>query len=217
MPDAVLIPTRNEDLRVVQALVKGVQAHRVKRRVFVVDDSDPYVYGSGGYLVPGKGSLGASLVEGIREARDDTYEGPTDRVAVIDAGGSHDPFFLRRLLAIDADVVIGSRFCPGGAHRGPWWRQVGSRVYARAFSWLFDVQIKDWTSGYRVYSAKAIDAILASPPKSKRHAVQAEMLATCLNAGCTVQEVPIEYLDGDSSFSWAAAREALALWFREAG
>jgi dolichol-phosphate mannosyltransferase len=212
MRSGVVIPIKDENYDAVEALLHAALVH-VDGLGWVIDDTVPEPLHRPDLVARGAGSLGGSIVVGLRFAA----MRHIGRLVVIDAGGSHDPNDIPRLKAIDADVVIGSRFCPGGAHRGPWWRQVGSRVYARAFSWLFDVQIKDWTSGYRVYSAKAIDAILADPPKSKRHAVQAEMLATCLNAGCTVQEVPIEYLDGDSSFSWAAAREALALWFREAG
>lgn len=212
MPDLAVIPTRNENLADLQDQIQAIYDQDIDL-AFMVDDSDPGwpIFGSGGRWCPGRGSLGGSIIYGLAQAR---LEG-ADHILVTDAGGSHDPAEIRRLKGVSGDVVIGSRFCPGGSHDGPSWRSVGSRAYAAALNWLFDTDIKDWTSGYRLYSQRAVNEILLAGPSCKCHAIQAEMLAICVEQGCTVVEVPITYTVGSgSSFNWKTAREALGLLWR---
>lgn len=207
---SAVMPIKDENYDEVETLRLAVLDHVGK--CYVMDDSVKSRGPALGYW-PGSRSLGASLLDGMRRAAMNNSE----RVVTIDAGGSHDPDDIPCLLAVDADVVIGSRFCPGGSHNGPAWRRAGSRAVSGAFNFVHDRKIADWTSGFRAYSAKAVDTILMDPPGSKRHAVQAEMLSTCLQHGLSVVEVPIDYLMGESSFNAAAAREMLGLWWTELG
>lgn len=137
-----------------------------------------------------------------------------DRVVVIDAGWSHDPAQIPHLLAKHHDVVIGSRFCPGGHHDGTRSRRWGSRLYGLACLLTTGCGIRDWTSGYRVYSRRAVEAILAAETTAQRHAVQVEFLRAAISAGCSVTEVPIRYrVMPGSTFSRTAAREAVRVLF----
>lgn len=200
----VVIPTRNEDQSAVDAMVEASP----KVTTIVVDDSEPPLRDVA-HVLRGTGSLAGAILEGFRFAKEYHFS----RCVIIDAGGSHDLADIPRMEAVDADVVIGSRFAPGGTHNGSWWRSVGSRVAARAFNLRYRTHIHDWTSGYRVYSDKAVAAILEAGPQCKRHAIQAEILAICIDAGLTVREVPITYTVGSgSTFSRKAVAEIIHLW-----
>lgn len=195
-----VVPVKNEpDLRPFLEMVG-----RYVDSVVVVDDTDPF---DPSYL-PGQGSLGASLHATLERVI-------RDRVVVIDAGWSHDPALIPSLLAHTEDVVIGSRFCPGGAHRGPWWRSTGSQVYGRLAGAMYGHPIRDWTSGFRVYSRLALDAISRMNRMSDGHAIQVELLLACLNAGCTWTEVPISYeVMPGSTLTTKAVGEAMRLLVR---
>lgn len=153
------------------------------------------------------GTLGHDLRYGLQ------FGANRDRVVTIDAGGSHDPADIPWMLEQHEDVVIGSRFCPGGHHGGPRSRRWGSRIYGLACVLATGNGIRDWTSGYRVYSPRAVKAILAADITADRHAVQAEMLRAAIQAGCTVTETPIHYqVMPGSTFNRKAAAEAITVW-----
>lgn len=203
---ATVIPTLNESRRDLVDLVHRVRAHTP--RVYVVDDTPSRWAPAAAELVPGAGSLGASLTAGLTRAVADGAE----RVAVIDAGGSHDPADLAKLFAVDADMVIGSRMVHGGDHLGSAWRVASTWLTGRAFRASTRVPIHDWTSGYRVYSARAARAVTASKPRCTRHAWQIEALLAVIDDGCSWAEVPIIYEPSDSTLNRRAATEALRLW-----
>lgn len=208
---AAVVPVKNE-----QGLPGFV--HQVAAwvdNVWVVSDDKELPYegiqdhARGVNVKAGFGSLGESIALGLRYAN---YEG-VKRVVTIDAGWSHQPHDIPRLIAQDADVVIGSRFCPGGRHEGPWWRSVASQLYGRACTWRTHHRVSDWTSGFRAYSPAAVAVIAAHTLISKRHACQAEFLQVCLDAGLTVREVPITYrVMPGSTMNRQAAIEAFRLW-----
>jgi dolichol-phosphate mannosyltransferase len=203
---AVVVPVLNEDWADLATLTRELE-QELALLVIVVDDSPqhtPLLYGRG---LTGVGSLGGSLEEGMAEA----LELGADTVAVIDAGGSHDVDDLVHLLAHadEADIIIGSRFVPGAMHLGSPRRRRQSRWYGRLMSVATGNGIRDWTSGMRVYSRDAVEAILAAEPDSLGHVWQAEVLLHALNAGCTVQELPITYMPSTSSLDARARREAV--------
>lgn len=201
---AALIPVKDESA--IKAFVIAVGAW--VDRVVVVDDSTETIYGTDAMSFIGRGSLGGSLQDGL------VHLGRALRVVTIDAGWAHDPRDIPRLLKKNADVVIGSRFCPKGRHEGPWWRSAASRSYAWACSWVTGYRVKDWTSGFRAYSPAAVRVISRHKLVSKRHACQAEFLKVCLDAGLTVAEVPISYrVMPGSTMNQAAAVEACKLWW----
>lgn len=149
--------------------------------------------------------IGPCLLAGLRYLRG-------QQVVIIDAGGSHSPSSIPAMLNLNAwDVVIGSRFVAGGLHIGNPTRARLSRLYSRACSRRTGRDIKDWTSGFRVYSPKAINAILARPPAARMHGFQPQALATCLRHKCSVGEVPITYRAGRSSMNRHVAAEAIGV------
>jgi dolichol-phosphate mannosyltransferase len=157
----------------------------------------------------GRVPIGPCLREGWRMALD---AGCT-RIVQMDAGGSHRGEDLAPLLAVPADVVIGSRFLWAAQYQGRPWRALLSRVATLACNlaqngpWLHD-----WTSGYRVYSAAAVRELLAQQFVADMHGVQMEALAYARRAGFSVIEVPITYRAGRSSFGWSVANEAILTW-----
>lgn len=148
--------------------------------------------------------IGPCLLVGLRRLA--VSEG---RVVVIDAGGSHDPNEIPEMVRYRSDVVIGSRFLPASGYEGLARRKALSKAYAKACNLTTGQDIADWTSGFRIYSPAAVDAILDDPPTSKMHGFQPEALATCLRAGLRVAEHPITYTAGRTSMDHRVATEAV--------
>ncbi len=140
-----------------------------------------------------------------------------DYVLQIDAGGSHDPEEAWRLLQYvegdAADVVIGSRFLHDSHYHGNRKRRIASRLAARACNLVQrHAHWRDWTSGFRLYSRRAIAQLLSHPYPARMHAFQIETLAWAGADGLRITEVPITYTAGRSSFNWKAADEAHLVW-----
>lgn len=132
----------------------------------------------------------------------------------VDVG--HDPHDARdvldEMLDSDADLVIGSRFCPGGTHAGDWKRRITSKAAAYACNLVTFYNVADWTSGLRCYSPRARRILADYPYTTTGHAWQIESLWVALRAGLRVHEVPIHYVAGNSSLSRARVAEAVKLW-----
>ena len=100
------------------------------------------------------------------------------------------------LAAVDngADLVIGSRYVPGGdVLNWPWQRHVisrGGNIYSRI---LLGVRIKDITAGYRAYRADALAELDLDTIESKGYCFQIDMTWRLLNNDRTVVEVPITF------------------------
>jgi glycosyltransferase involved in cell wall biosynthesis len=142
-----------------------------------------------------------------------------DVVCYLDADLSHDPGALPALLARfdadDADLVVGSRYVPGGSIPSwTWLRRAVSRLgneYARA---LLGMPVRDSTSGYRVYRASALRAIDYATTRADGYGFQIEMAYRIWSLGGRVSESPIAFTDrvrGTSKMSFTIAGEALAL------
>ncbi len=132
----------------------------------------------------------------------------------LDAGGSHDPAqavdLAAPVLSGKADVVIGSRFCPGGVYRGRPRRAQLSRLMARICDFIqTGAHHSDWTSGYRAFSPRALRVLSSRGYVARMHAWQMEVLAQAGAAGLRIAEVPIRYTAGTSSLRWAGVWEAV--------
>lgn len=214
-PVITVVPCLNES----ESIGGLVQALKQYGDVVVVDDgSTDETYhkasASGAYLVwhDMPQGIAASVIDGWRVALGRGAE----RIAVMDAGGSHNPDELERLLAEDMHLVIGSRFVEGGQYLGGRrWRRLGSRFaaimcnLAQSGPW-----IHDWTSGYRVYSRRAVDALLGQKAFAKMHAWQIEVLGLAREMGLMVVETPITYTAGRSSLRLSGVIEALTVWLQ---
>lgn len=187
--------------------------------VVVVDDgsTDATYYNAstnGAYLVWHGATQGiaASVMDGWQVA----LERGAERIAVMDAGGSHDPDELEKLLAEDMHLVIGSRFVRGGQYiGGHWWRRLGSRFaaamcnLAQAGPW-----IHDWTSGFRVLTGDIAEHLLSFKYVAKMHSWQMEVLGRARATRIPIIEVPITYRATRSSLRAGEINSAIKTWLR---
>ncbi|HEU5421258.1 MAG TPA: polyprenol monophosphomannose synthase [Streptosporangiaceae bacterium] len=218
----VVIPTYNE-LANLEPIVGRVRAAVPGADVLVVDDASPD--GTGELAVKlaaaddhvrvlhrsGKAGLGAAYIAGFGWGLERGY----GTLVEMDADRSHDPADLPRLLAAlqDADLVIGSRWVPGGVVvNWPRSRQLlsrGGNTYARL---MLGVDVHDATGGFRAYRAGALRAIGLQQVESQGYCFQVDLTLRTVNAGLTVREVPITFTErtlGASKMSWAIVAEAL--------
>ena len=159
--------------------------------------------------------LGRSYVDGIRWVLDR----PVDVICQMDSDLSHDPRHLRDLIAATdrADVVIGSRYVPGGAVvNWPLRRRLLSR-FANAYIRLVTrLSPRDCTSGYRCWRREALASVPLDEFGSDGYSFLVEMLFTAAAAGLTFAEVPITFVErrqGESKLSRAVLVEsAITPW-----
>jgi dolichol-phosphate mannosyltransferase len=158
-----------------------------------------------------KEGLGAAYVAGFRVALDAGY----DLIGEMDADGSHQPEQLPALLAAaaDADLVIGSRWAPGGSVvNWPWHRVLlsrGGNLYTRL---LLGMPVRDATAGYRIFRRETLQTVRLDRVQSLGYVFQVELVARTLAAGLRVREVPIEFVErvrGESKMTPDVARESL--------
>jgi dolichol-phosphate mannosyltransferase len=162
----------------------------------------------------GKSGLGSAYRAGFAWGIDQGY----DVLIEMDADLSHNPGDLPRLvqrIEDGADLVVGSRYIPGGAIPGwPAHRSLlsrGGNVYATT---VLGLQLKDATSGYRAYRADVLRRIDLDDVKAEGYGFQIEMAYLMARHGAEVREVPITFIDrmeGVSKMSSRIIVEALGL------
>ena len=218
----MVVPTYNEADNL-GWLVGRLRAAEPEVDVLVVDDNSPDGTGAMADELasadpavhvlhrPGKGGLGAAYLAGFAWAIEAGY----DVIGEMDADGSHQPEQLHRLLEalLEADLVIGSRWVPGGSVvNWPLRREAlsrGGNLYVRL---LLGIAIRDATAGFRVFRRTALEKIDLASVESTGFVFQTDLVTRCLRAGLTVREVPIEFIErvrGDSKMSGAVATESL--------
>jgi dolichol-phosphate mannosyltransferase len=113
----------------------------------------------------------------------------------MDADLNHDPEEIRRLLEAskEADVVVGSRSKSRGLVKElPWFK----RMVSASTNWVlrnaFDMQSRDITSGFRIYSRKVVESV-RDELVSKNFEVTAELLIRAKKKGFSIVEVPITF------------------------
>jgi dolichol-phosphate mannosyltransferase len=217
----VVIPTYNEAAtirRVVEAVRRSSRAH-----VLIVDDGSPDGTGEiadwlaerdyGVHVLhrAEKAGLGAAYRAGLRWGLDFGY----DALGEMDADGSHDPADVPRLLDTlgNADLVIGSRYVPGGAVRNwPLRRRLlsrGGNWYARAMTGL---PVSDATAGFRMFRRQTLLALDIDDVQSDGYSFQIEMALRAHVLGFRVVEIPVTFVErteGASKMSRAIVLEAL--------
>jgi dolichol-phosphate mannosyltransferase len=160
---------------------------------------------------PGKAGLGAAYLAGFAEGLQGSYE----VVVEMDADGSHAPEDLPTLLKAlgDADLVIGSRYVPGGrvvnwpTHRQ--WLSRGGNLYSRL---ALGVPIRDITGGYRAFRREVLEELTLGDVASQGYCFQVDMAWRAVQAGFRVREVPITFTErerGSSKMSQTIVAEAL--------
>jgi glycosyltransferase involved in cell wall biosynthesis len=161
---------------------------------------------------PGKGGLGPAYLAGFRDGLARGYEALIE----MDSDLSHDPADVARLIegAARADLVIGSRYVPGGATRN--WspaRRLLSRAGTAYARLLLGLPLTDATSGFRCYRAALLETIDLDAIKTEGYAFQIEMAWRAWILGFATFEIPIvftERREGASKMSRRIVAEALA-------
>ncbi|MPZ67698.1 MAG: glycosyltransferase [Pseudonocardiaceae bacterium] len=161
-----------------------------------------------------KEGLGAAYVAGFRWGLRRGY----GVLVAMDADGSHAPEDLPRLLATlgdgdGADVVLGSRYVPGGrVVNWPWhreWLSRGGNLYSRL---ALGVGIEDLTGGFRAYRRRVLETLPLDEVASQGYCFQVDLAWRTVRAGFRVVEVPITFTEreqGYSKMSGDIVREAL--------
>ena len=225
----IVIPTYNEAENLPK-LVSAVFALPVDRlKILVVDDNSPDGTGeiadelSQRYPErlavlhrPDKQGLGQAYIQGFKHALTDGVEA----IGQMDADFSHPIQKIPEMLAAlsYADVVVGSRYIPGGSLDNHWsaWRKALSRfgnAYARS---ILRLPVRDTTAGFRFWRREALAQLPLERVRSNGYAFQVEMTYIAHRRGLTFTEIPIHFADrtqGRSKMSFHIQLEAaLRVW-----
>ena len=218
----VVIPTYNEAENI-EEITARIRRATPEAEILIADDASPDGTGALADALaaadpkihvmhrPGKQGLGAAYVAGFTWAREHGY----DVVVEMDADGSHAPEQLPRLLDAlrHADVVLGSRYIPGGrVVDWPWHRALlsqGGNLYVRL---ALGMPVRDATGGFRAYRMPALDKLDFESVSSQGYCFQVDLAWRACRQGLRVVEVPITFTErrrGASKMSPAIVREAL--------
>jgi dolichol-phosphate mannosyltransferase len=226
MPRAVLcLPTYNERENLEQMIeALGGVLDTTTDRVLVIDDGSPDGTGEIADRLASelpwvsvlhretKQGIGPAYVAGFRWA---LAEG-AELVLEMDCDFSHDPADVPRLIAAaeDADLVLGSRYAPGGgtANWGLLRRIVsrGGCLYAQL---VLRVPVRDLTGGYKCFDRRVLEAIGIEQMHADGYGFQIELTYRALKAGFHVRETPIVFHERRAGASKMSARIAVeAVW-----
>lgn len=216
MKTVVVIPTYDE-IRNVAPMAKAVLGAGVPGlELLFVDDNSPD--GTGAAIEelmkaeprlrclhrPGKEGLGRAYVAGFAKA----LEMGADLVIQMDCDFSHDPKDLPRLVEAaagrdgSADLVIGSRYVPGGSTPGwPFKRRLISRAGGVFIRTVTGLPLRDPTGGFKCWRAETLRKIDFPTVGSKGYSFQLEMNHRAWKAGCTIREIPISFTDRVEGYS----------------
>lgn len=221
-PVLVVIPTYNER-DTLGGVIERLTETLPRVHVLVVDDGSPDGTGELADELAAtdervhvlhrteKAGLGAAYIAGFRWGLARQYA----TLVEMDADGSHAPEDLPRILAAveRADLVLGSRYVPGGrVVNWPKRRQLlsrGGNLYSRI---VLGVSIKDITAGFRAYRASVLEKLPLDDIASQGYCFQIDLAWRTVRSGFTVAEVPITFTErelGVSKMSGDIVREAV--------
>ena len=199
----VVIPTYNEAGNIVD-LAERVLEQDPSLEVLVVDDASPD--GTGDLVAErarseprlhllrraGKLGLGSAYLAGFRYALEQGHA----RVVTMDGDWSHQPRHLPSILAAMAnhDLVIGSRYVPGGGvTRWALHRRLLS-AFANAYTrTLLRLPVRDCTGGYRCYARETLEAVDPWSVRASGYSFLEEMVWRVHRRGFRIGEVPIVF------------------------
>jgi dolichol-phosphate mannosyltransferase len=227
MRPLVIVPTYNERDNVRPLITALLATERLK--VLIVDDNSPDGTGaeadalaadSDGRVTTlrraGPRGLGRSYIDGMAAA----LRTDATHICQMDADFSHDPTELPRLLAASAaaDLVIGSRYVPGGQLRNwPIHRVLLSTFanwYVRTITRL---PVHDCTSGFRCWTRELVARLPLDRIVSDGYAFLVELTWEARAAGGRIAEVPITFVErrqGTSKLSGGVIAESAILPWR---
>jgi dolichol-phosphate mannosyltransferase len=217
----VVLPTYNERANL-EALVTAIGQYLVAD-IVIVDDNSPDGTGKLADQLstrsphihvlhrPQKEGLGPAYLAGFHWA----LQRPYDRIIEMDCDFSHAPWDLPRLVhrSHTADLVIGSRYVPGGGTEN--WnarRRLVSRFGNTYVGLFLGSIIQDWTGGFRCYRRRLLEKMALSTVHAKGYIFQVELAWRAVRLGAKVSELPIRFSDrilGQSKLGWSSIIEGL--------
>ncbi len=208
----LILPTYEEAANIERLVEQARAKLPPDAQVLIVDDNSPDRTGEIAARLaaeqenvhflhrPRKEGLGPAYIAGFRRA---LAEG-AGLLIEMDSDFSHEPAYLPRLLeaAERADLVIGSRYVPGGgvADWGALRRAIsrGGSTYARI---VLGVDVQDLTGGFKCFRREVLEAIDLDAVDARGYAFQVEMTYRALRLGFEVAEVPIVFREREAGSS----------------
>ena len=208
MEKIVIIPTYNERENIA-SILNAIFDLRQDFHVLVIDDGSPdgtadivrqiqSTHGTSLFLEERKGKLGlgTAYISGFNWA----LERGGDHIIQMDADFSHSPSYIPKMLEEikDYDIVVGSRYVPGGQldERWSWWRWFlswwANSIWTRG---ILGVQTSDATAGFKCWRRTALERIGLERINSNGYVFQVEMAFVSEKLGFRILETPIYFED----------------------
>ena len=209
MKTVVVIPTYDERENV-RPMAEAVLRQADDVEVLFVDDNSPD--GTGAVIDElsaangrvhalhrmKKEGLGRAYVAGFSHA----LSLGAEKVIQMDCDFSHNPYDIPRLVAADADLVIGSRYVKGGSTPGwPFKRRLISRAGGVFIRTVTGMPIADPTGGFKCWKRHVLEALDLPSVQSAGYSFQLEMNHRTWKSGFKIAEVPIAFTDRVSGYS----------------
>jgi dolichol-phosphate mannosyltransferase len=217
---AIIIPSYN-DAENIPLVVKGIRSITREAKIIIVDDSNEEQKKKlrsfakkqkGLQLIERKikSGRGSAVLDGFREALSDKR---IQHVFEMDADTSHSPKDLPKFIKKQgsADLIIGSRYLPTSQIvNWPKRRLFMSRLINSALlNAMFNLGIRDYTNGYRMYNRKAAEYLLGVTLHEKGFLLLSESAYQLKRAGFSITEVPITFTDRKHGVSSVRATDLL--------
>lgn len=191
---SVVLPTLNEGLNigpVIERLQQTISKLELSSEIIVVDGGSTdqtwreAEKRGARCLLQSRPGYASALLEGLTAARG-AY------VLTLDSDLSHPPELLTALWGAreEANIIVGSRFAPGGSSDAPAIRHLLSRILNSIFSVGLSIPVKDISSGYRLYKREALNLEEYHP---ENFSVLQELLIRAYASGFSVKEIPFHY------------------------
>jgi len=213
----VVVPTYNEADNILPFLT-AVRAAAPDVEVLVVDDNSPDGTGAladdaaasmGNITVlhrTGKAGLGAAYRHGFAVA----FERGHEVIVSMDSDLSHDPAVIPTMVGLvqqGADVVVGSRYVPGGGTvHWPMRRRLLSRWGNRYTGMVLGLRVRDCTSGFRAYRSSALQSARPGETSAEGYAFLTELVRRLARGGARIVETPILFRDRERGVSKMSGR-----------
>ena len=209
MKTIIVIPTYDEKDNV-EPMAKAVLAQGDDFEILFVDDNSPD--GTGDVIERmrkdeprihclhrlKKEGLGRAYIVGFEEA----IRLGAERIVQMDCDFSHDPKDLPRLVGVDADLVIGSRYVKGGATPGwPFKRRLISRLGGVFIRTVTGMPLRDPTGGFKCWKRATLEALDLASVESAGYSFQLEMNHRTWKRGLAIREIPIVFTDRVAGYS----------------
>jgi dolichol-phosphate mannosyltransferase len=157
---------------------------------------------------PGKLGLGTATLAAMRHAMDHNY----DFMLNLDADFSHPPRYIPALLSgmSDRDVMIGSRYVPGGGTMDwPLSRRLISRTVNRFVRLILRLPVRDASGAFRCYRLSLLRNAQLEKVRSRGYSFQQEVLFRCHRAGARIGEHPIVFENRKAGASKVNLKESV--------